>query len=570
MSLDRKYARVVEYVGNAIWAIQPSALATILRIVGERSMGKRPSDSEIRSRVDAVSRDSEPEHISTDMLDASPVAVIPVLGTLGPRMGGMDKSSGGTSTDELQEQFAAAIADPSVKAVLLDIDSPGGSVDLIPEFASQIMAARGSKPIVAQANTRAASAAYWIAAAADELVVSPSGAVGSIGVYCAHTDMSKADEMDGLKTTLISAGEHKTEANPYEPLTDEAKAEMQRRVDTYHEMFLGAVADGRGTSSSHVREAFGGGRMVLADEAVRRGMADRVAPITDTLARLEARVAETEPAPMRTRATRKDAFRAIDEWRKELASLGLGGFQPNLPLAEVRGFDGGTGDGAYTIDGQAALFGVRTTLRDTKQVRVSESLREGALDDALADPERLIHLNFGHDMNRVIAASDVPANKIGGLQLGATPVALEYFARANPEVSYIRDGALLMRDGVIRGASFRFFIGDEERSVSEMPDGRRNVHYTINQVSQLIDVCIAPQGIYRTATSNVRSYAEMAHLLDDHRRSDSDSLGTPSRTPSVGSTIPAPSAGVGGSDHVAQVAAMRMRTRLAATQLRQE
>jgi capsid assembly protease len=154
---------------------------------------------------------------------------------------------------------------------------------------SEIYNSRGTKKIVAVANGMAAWAAYWIGTAADELWVTPSGQVGSIGVFAAHEDIPKALEEEGVKVTLVSAGKYKTEAMPYEPLSAEARASMQRMVDDFHTMFVAAVARNRGVATSTVKHGFGDGRMVLAQDAVRAGMADGVATLDQTLARLVGR-----------------------------------------------------------------------------------------------------------------------------------------------------------------------------------------------------------------------------------------------------------------------------------------
>jgi signal peptide peptidase SppA len=159
----------------------------------------------------------------------------------------------------------------------------------VEELAAEIYQARGQKPVVAVANSLAASASYWIAASADELVVTPSGEVGSIGVFAMHEDMSGLMEQMGVRVSLISAGKHKTETNPFEPLTDEARAALQEQVDGYYEMFVRAVARGRGVGVADVRGGFGEGRLVGAKEAVRLGMADRVETMEQTIGRLSRR-----------------------------------------------------------------------------------------------------------------------------------------------------------------------------------------------------------------------------------------------------------------------------------------
>ncbi len=215
------------------------------------------------------------------------VEVIPVQGTILPRADLFSQMSGAVSIESLQETFRAALADDTVTAILFDIDSPGGSSDLVEEFAAEVRAARGGKPIWAIANVFAASAAYWLASACDEVIVTPSGQVGSIGVYAAHTDISAAQEKLGVKTSLISAGKFKVENNPFEPLTEDGKAEIQRKVDAMYDLFVTSVAAGRGVTTAKVEADFGQGRMMLPAEAVQAGAADRIATLDDTLAQLE-------------------------------------------------------------------------------------------------------------------------------------------------------------------------------------------------------------------------------------------------------------------------------------------
>jgi signal peptide peptidase SppA len=187
---------------------------------------------------------------------------------------------------DFRDEFRAAVQSPDVGAIVLDVDSPGGLVDLVPETAAEIRDARGTKPIVAVANTMAASGAYWIAAQADELVVTPSGSVGSIGVYMVHEDWSGFNEQQGIQPTYISAGEYKTEGNPDEPLSDEARADWQQEVDDLCAMFVADVAAGRGVTAQQVRDGYGKGRTLIADRALAAGMVDRVDTIETVIGAL--------------------------------------------------------------------------------------------------------------------------------------------------------------------------------------------------------------------------------------------------------------------------------------------
>jgi signal peptide peptidase SppA len=149
-----------------------------------------------------------------------------------------------------------------------------------------MLALRGDKPIVAVANSMAASAAFWIASAADQVSVTPSGQVGSIGVFAAHEDISGRLEAEGINVTLVHAGKFKVEGNPFEPLTEEAEAHIQGRVDATFQKFIGAVAAGRGITAATVEKDFGQGRLVDADEALAAGMVDRIETLEQAIDRM--------------------------------------------------------------------------------------------------------------------------------------------------------------------------------------------------------------------------------------------------------------------------------------------
>lgn len=272
-----RYGHIVSYVVNTPWAIQPGKLSIILEVLRFHLAGGKLTPEEVQERVGAVARPSPSQ--------AGMVQVLPLYGTIAHRMGLMTESSGGTSTERFAGSFRAALANADVSAIVIDVDSPGGTVDGVPELADLIYRSRGAKPVVAVANTLAASAAYWIGSAADELLVSPSGEVGSIGVLAAHQDLSGFYEREGVRTTLIAAGEYKAEGNPFEPLTEEARAYIQERVDDYYGMFVRAVALQRGASVDDVRKGYGQGRVMGAQPAVAAGMADRVGTLDDAIAR---------------------------------------------------------------------------------------------------------------------------------------------------------------------------------------------------------------------------------------------------------------------------------------------
>lgn len=278
MSTER-YGHILAQVHMAPWAILPSMLATILSILEFRGNGGRLSADEIRARIGTVAQDSQRAAVDS-------IAVIPVRGTIIPRGGMFVESSGAISAERLTAQIREALQNPAVASIVLDIDSPGGQVNGVAELADEIYSARGQKPIIGVANHLAASAAYWIGSAAGELVVTPTGEVGSIGVFAAHQDRSGEADREGVRTTYISAGKYKTEGNPYEPLTDEARAAIQERVDDYYGLFVRAVARNRGVKAQDVRDGFGEGRVVGARKALELGMVDRIDTLDGVVARL--------------------------------------------------------------------------------------------------------------------------------------------------------------------------------------------------------------------------------------------------------------------------------------------
>lgn len=272
-----KYSRILNAFFSSNWAILPEKYEAIKALLELRAANGHVSDEEIKAIVAASKRPSPKT--------PGNVAVIPICGVLSYRSSLMSDYSGGASVQSLTKQFRSALADDTVKAIVFDVDSPGGDVDGIQELGDEIFAARGQKKMVAVANTTAASAAYWLASAADEFVVTPSGMVGSIGVFTTHNDRSKMDEMIGLKVTYISAGKYKTEANPDEPLSSEAQAAIQNFVDSFYGAFVADVARNRGVATTDVKNGFGQARCVVAKDALRLNMVDRIATFDQTLAR---------------------------------------------------------------------------------------------------------------------------------------------------------------------------------------------------------------------------------------------------------------------------------------------
>lgn len=270
------------------WAVEPSVMALMSAIVDRWSAGVRLSPDEISAAIGDAPESAARRQAQTAGMSGKGVQVIPVYGVLAHRAYAVANTSKPlTSTEALAAQVQAAADDPNVGTILLDVDSPGGSVFGVQELADTVAGARKRKHVVAQVNNTAASGAYWVASQASEIVVTPSGMVGSIGVIVPHVDTSAARERVGIKQEFITYGKFKAEGHIDGPMTDEHRAHLQSIVNQYGAAFTRDIAVGRRTDVETVRgPAFGEGRMKLAKDAVASGMADSIGTLEETIARL--------------------------------------------------------------------------------------------------------------------------------------------------------------------------------------------------------------------------------------------------------------------------------------------
>lgn len=269
----RDYINIVTKIKNTPWLILPESLAVILDIVDRRMNGEMLSDEEIRIRLDSAAGSNRTKSSAEA---GGGVGVIPLYGPIFPKADLMTEMSGATSVETFQKDFRSLLNNDMVQTIIMDIDSPGGSSDMIKEMGTEIYEAREIKPIYAVANTVAGSAAYWLGSQATKFYATPSAQVGSIGVYNVHEDQSVKDANEGVKTTYISAGRFKVEGNPHNPLSQEGLEYRQQTVDKLYRGFVDAVAQGRGTSTSNVEANYGQGRVLLADDAFAVGMIDGI------------------------------------------------------------------------------------------------------------------------------------------------------------------------------------------------------------------------------------------------------------------------------------------------------
>lgn len=257
------------------WAIVPDKLVEIQNIYAAHFRGEKIDIKALEAKL-GQPLNNKPQ--GYDVIDG--VAVLPIDGVISKRMNMFTQISGGVSTELIGRDFKEALNDPSVNSIILRIDSPGGSVDGTQNLADVISSARGVKPVVAFADGLMASAAYWVGAAADKIYISgETTQVGSIGVVAQHVDISREEEMRGVKTTEIYAGKYKRIASNYKPLSEDGRSTMQDQVDYIYSVFVGSVAKNRGVSEETVLSDMADGRIFIGQQAVKAGLVDGVSTL---------------------------------------------------------------------------------------------------------------------------------------------------------------------------------------------------------------------------------------------------------------------------------------------------
>ena len=217
------------------------------------------------------------------------IAIVPVEGTLVHKSYGIDALSGLRSYTDIQAEIEDAATDPAIKAILLDVDSPGGELAGAFDAADTIFAARVAKPLFAVANNDAFSAAYLLASGAERVYVSRTSGVGSIGVIVSHLDVSGNDEKMGYKYTIIYAGSHKADLQPHAPLSEEARAVLEAEVARTYQLLVSSVARNRGTPESFIRATEAA--LYFGSDAVNLKLADRMGTRQDALVDLRTVIA---------------------------------------------------------------------------------------------------------------------------------------------------------------------------------------------------------------------------------------------------------------------------------------
>lgn len=290
------------------WMILPEKMAALSAVLERRMAMSQAGWQQPESRPSASASAKIREIAGLAVAQVGRVAILPLHGVISQRPSLFTAYSGGTSSEQFVSAHSLLLKDDTVEKVIWDVDSPGGSVSGTPEAAAELLAMRGRKPTYAVSNTLMASAAYWLATAADQIIASPSSLTGSIGVIAAHRDVSRADKQAGVRVRYVYAGKYKAEGVPGTKLDDEALAAMQQIVDDYYGQFVAGVAKARRVKEARVQNGYGEGRALTAERAVAGGLADRVGTLGQIL---------NEITP-KAESTRRSANQA----RQRLAMLG--------------------------------------------------------------------------------------------------------------------------------------------------------------------------------------------------------------------------------------------------------
>ena len=254
------------------WAIDPAKYTELIEFYNRRVLHGKDSLEAYLAQGGVVRPAVEPFQVNKG------VAIISMEGVLAKKMNLLTQISGGTSMQQVGQAVQTAADSPDIRAIVLNVDSPGGTVDGTQDLATVIAQVRRSgKPITAFTGGMMASAALWIGAAAGRIVIGgDTTAVGSIGVIATHTDLSKRDEAQGIKTTEIVSSRFKNVPSAHEPLSEEGRDLLQQTVNHLHRVFVRDLASFRGVEAEELNERAGTGQVFLGKQAIEVGLADEM------------------------------------------------------------------------------------------------------------------------------------------------------------------------------------------------------------------------------------------------------------------------------------------------------
>ena len=428
---SRTYPHLADRLLNTPLLLHPQKLDAIIAGLGGRLLGVdglQMDAAELTARAALpaemfTTRRGERTERGYRVVDG--VAVISAMGGLVHRTKLAADSSLLIGYNDLAADVEDALGKADVHAIALVMDSPGGEVAGAFELAERIYAARGRKPMVAVADGMAASAAYLAASAADEVVLTPTSYVGSIGVVMRHVDFSRALANDGITVSHIFAGEHKIDGNPYQPLPDAVRAALQADIEGLYQMFVQAVAKHRGMDEQAVRDTRAG---------VYRGVAAVAARLADRIGTVDAVVAEL--ATRRTHTVATAVGISLQPWETSMseASANAAAAAPAAPAGVTTTT---TTAAAPAIASQADLDKARAEGAAAERARVTAitSHRNAAANPAIT--QQCIATGLSAEQAKgFLDAAPAAATAAAGNQFAAAMAAM-----GNPNVSGVEAAA---------------------------------------------------------------------------------------------------------------------------------
>lgn len=317
-----QYARIATRAFNTPLLVEPSKAMAFLSGLGPRILGRKVETTEQDTALEsAPMRTARASILAGGLAEGfgqhseglypviDGIAVIEISGVLIHRGGWIGQSSGQTSYEGIAAQIDAAAGDPSVRGLALEIDSFGGEVAGVFDLADRIRAIRATKPVWAFVAEHAFSAGYALASQADRILLPRTGAVGSIGVVVMHADLSGELDQDGVRVTLIHSGRHKVDGNPYQPLPDAVRDDIQGEIDVLRFLFTETVAAGRTERLSQETALATEAATYRGVDAVAAGLADEVIDLQRGFTAFRQRVANTPTLPL-ARASRATALQS--------------------------------------------------------------------------------------------------------------------------------------------------------------------------------------------------------------------------------------------------------------------
>lgn len=395
MPQDKKHDRIFSELYGTPWMISEEWMGTIIEIA------KRQVDFDaVAARKAAYLENTETakKYGST--------AVIPISGPIFPKSNLMTDFSGATSVAVLARDLAAAVNDDSIDRIMLDIDSPGGHVTGINEMANMIREYAGQKEIVSYVSGTGASAAYWLASASSEIVIDATSRVGSIGVVVAYPKSSG----DVIEIVNTASPDKRPDIE-----TDKGKKVVIDQMNALADVFIGAVADFRGTTIKDVKTNFGRGGILVGEHAVNAGMADRIGSFEQLL---------KEYGGKSMPGKSQEASMTLDKFKADHPSVFEEAFNEGWEAADLK-------SGKVIAEKDAQIVKLESTVETVEKENTSLNGRVGALEkaDALRSEKEIQNTS-----NAIVAA-----------QLTNSSLPARMHSKVKKQISadaFITDGAL--------------------------------------------------------------------------------------------------------------------------------